>query len=177
MKSKPGEVGHFEDESFLLILSVSISELEDSPVFRTRTGQSTVSPVPVTHGVLKPQQIRPSPDMQQTSELEHCRVFWLEGRLEVKCSGGILCRPVSAHLQGDRGPVGVEPSLSDLSVGEAGSKALHRVGPRAVQVASDETIPAYLLGNISFFYTLTAGAVATPPAERQPAYIRPECLN
>ena len=47
----------------------------------------------------------------------------------------------------------METSLSYLGVGEAGSKALHRVGPTAVQVASDETIPAYLLGNISFFYS------------------------
>ena len=74
VKSKPGEVGHFDDKTFLLRLSVSISQLEDSPVFRTGTGQPGVSPVPVSHGVLKPQQIRPSPDMQKTSELEHCRV-------------------------------------------------------------------------------------------------------
>ena len=74
VKSKPREVGHFDDETFLLRLSVSVSQLEDSPVLSTGTGQPTVSPVPVSHGVLKPQQIRPTPDMQQTSILEYCRV-------------------------------------------------------------------------------------------------------
>ena len=73
VKSKPGEVGHFDDKTFLLRQSVS-SKLEDSPVLSTGTGQSTISPVPVSHGVLKPQQIGPTPDTQQTSILEYCRV-------------------------------------------------------------------------------------------------------
>ena len=47
----------------------------------------------------------------------------------------------------------MESFLCDLSIGEAGSKTLNRVGPSAVQEATDKTIPAYFSGNISVFMT------------------------
>ena len=52
-KSKPGELGHFDDEPFLLSLTVS-RQLILSPVITVGIGQPGISPIPGSHGVVKP---------------------------------------------------------------------------------------------------------------------------
>ena len=69
-------MGHLHDESFLPRRGGV--QVEMGPVLVARPGQSGVSPVPVLHGVLKPVQIPPTPDMELPSELKYSRVTILE---------------------------------------------------------------------------------------------------
>ena len=56
-------MGHFDDEPFLLRLTGS-GQLEVSPAITVGVGQPGVSQVPGSYGVVKPVEIRPTPDMQ-----------------------------------------------------------------------------------------------------------------
>ena len=78
-------MGHLHDNSF--IRRRGGVQVEMGPVIVARLSQSWVRPVPVLHGVLKPVQIPPTPDMELPTKLKYSRVTILEAGSDPRTGG------------------------------------------------------------------------------------------